>query len=125
MNPKTRPGNELRILLVAIAVVLVALLFHLGSRPFAAGLIREPWDKLAHFAVYGTVAALLRIGIAGDHPWRLVTLVGFVGALDEWHQSSVPGRSADLADLATDVIAAVCAILACDWWATRRAATAT
>lgn len=111
-----------RSLLVALAIAIMVLLFYLGGKPFAAGLIPSPWDKLAHFVVYGAMAALLRQGIPERPSWLLVLAVGVVGSLDEWHQMSVPGRSADLADLLTDVIAAVYAIGTCEYWTACRSA---
>lgn len=104
-----------RLPLIAIAAALVVLMFYLGEQAFVAGLFRSPWDKLAHFLTYAILTGLLRIGIGGDQPWLLVVLIGIIGGLDEWHQLTIPGRSAELADLATDVAAAVVAIMACEW----------
>lgn len=102
-------------LCLALAALTVFLLFYLGAQPFAAGLIPEPWDKLAHFLVFGGITALLWFGTRGIHPWILVALVSAVGAADEWHQLYLPGRSAGLDDWTTDVAAAVTAVLLCQW----------
>lgn len=115
--------NRPRLLLIAIATAIVVLMFYLGAQPFAAGLFLSPWDKLAHFLTYGTLTALLRIGIGGEQPWLLVVFIGIIGSLDEWRQISIPGRAAELADLVTDVIAAVVAIMACEWYAKCRKAS--
>lgn len=43
-----------------------------------------------------------------------VTILGFCavyGALDEWHQSFVPGRDADFLDWTADVAGAICALV--------------
>jgi len=112
----TRPTTPLRLTVLATAMVLVFMLFYLGAQPFAARLTPPPWDKLAHFLTYATLTCLLRLGIGGNHPWLLVALVGIIGCADEWHQLSLPGRSADLTDLATDVAAAFVAIMACEWY---------
>lgn len=106
--------------LIAIATTIIALMFYLGDQAFVAGLFLPPWDKLAHFLTYATLTVLLRIGIGGDQPWLLVVLIGIIGSLDEWRQISVPGRSAELADLATDVAAAVVATVAYEWYAKNR-----
>jgi VanZ family protein len=69
-------------------------------------------DKLLHALAYALGAALV-FGALG--PARLGTLraavlaaavAGAYGATDEWHQSYVPGRSADPLDLAADVLGA-------------------
>ncbi|HEX5804265.1 MAG TPA: VanZ family protein [Azospira sp.] len=122
MNARSPQAHPLLLLL---AGAIVALLLGLGGQPVAAGLIPAPWDKAAHFVVYATIAALLRFGIGGRHPWRLVTVVAVIGCLDEWRQMAVPGRSADLADLATDILAAAFAIAAGEWWTTLRRARRT
>ena len=104
-----------RRLCLAVAALTVFLLFYLGAQPFAAGLIPEPWDKLAHFLVFGGITVLLWFGSGGAYPWSLVALVCAVGAADEWHQAYLPGRSADLEDWMTDAVAAVLAVLLCQW----------
>ncbi|HJW01662.1 MAG TPA: VanZ family protein [Azospira sp.] len=109
-------------LCLALAALTVFLLFYLGAQPFAAGLIPEPWDKLAHFLVFGGITVLLWFGTRGAYPWGLVTLVCLVGAADEWHQAYLPGRSTDLKDWATDAVAAVLAVLLCQWLKARRGA---
>lgn len=119
-TPSTSPTfteKRLRLLLIAIATAIVVLMFYLGAQPFAAGLFPPHWDKLAHFLTYATLTALLHIGIGLQNPWLLVILIGIIGSLDEWRQISIPRRSADLADLVMDVIAAVVAIMACEWYA--------
>ncbi len=75
-------------------------------------------DKLGHAAEYALLAALCARALAGSvktpgrvllGAWFLATLYG---ASDEWHQSFVPGRSADVLDLAADAAgAAVGALL--------------
>ncbi len=116
-NSLTLTKNRPRLLLIAIATVIIVLMFYLGAQPIVAGLFPPPWDKLAHFVTYATLTVLLRIGIGGDKPWLLVVLIGIIGSLDEWRQLSIPGRSAELADLATDVAAAVVTIKAYEWYA--------
>ena len=81
-------------------------------------------DKQVHGALYGALAILLvRARTRGDIPaitvrdaaiaWVIATVYG---ATDEFHQSFVPGRSADWLDLAADAagaFAAVSALWAC------------
>lgn len=108
----TVPSQKLRRLCLALAAAIVFQLFYLGAQPLAAGLIPEPWDKLAHLVVYGTVTVLLQIG-AGDRmpPAALIATVAVVGILDEWHQAGLPGRTADISDLLVDVCAAIIATI--------------
>lgn len=99
------------------AVLIIGLLFYLGSKPVAVGLFPEPWDKLAHFAVFGAVSGLLWIGLGGRLPLAIIGLMAGIGALDEWHQASLPGRSADLGDWLVDIGAAGVAVLVLQrWW---------
>jgi len=94
-------------LCLAAAALLIFQLFYLGAKPEAAGLVHPPWDKLAHFAVYSTLTALLWIGTEGRMPLAVVAAVAAVGALDELHQSSLPGRIGDAWDFLADICAGV------------------
>jgi VanZ family protein len=90
-----------------IAATVVFQLFHLGAQPFAAGLIPEPWDKLAHFAVYSLITVLLWIGTAGRMTLAVLATVVAIGALDELRQAGIHGRSADTFDFLADVCAGI------------------
>jgi len=111
MSSISLPLPAMRIAYLIVAVALVALLFYLGSKPFAAGLVPPPWDKLAHFSFYALITVLLARGMGTVPAWLPVALVAGVGFLDEAHQLFVPGRSADLGDWATDIVAAICVVL--------------
>ena len=74
-------------------------------------------DKLMHFALYGVLGVLTaRAARPGARAWRPVAAsvagIALVGALDEWHQRLVPGRSADAADWLADVAGATVGVLA-------------
>lgn len=80
-----------------------------GAQPQAAGLIPVPWDKPAHMAVYAVLSCA--IGFASRQRGAWAMLIGFagavlVGAIDEWHQMDLPGRSADIEDLISDAVGA-------------------
>ncbi len=107
-NPevKLEPGGVLRCLCLALAAAIIFQLFYLGAQPMAAGLVRVPWDKLAHLGVYAAITVLMWIGTAGRMPLAVIATVIAVGVFDELHQASLPGRSADMADFAVDVCAA-------------------
>lgn len=72
-------------------------------------------DKIAHFSAYAILAALsLRATLT---PTRLatalavVTAVSVLGAIDEWHQSFIPGRSMSFADWVADTAGATVGVL--------------
>jgi len=107
------PPRALRIGCILLAVLTTVNLFYLGAKPFAAGLFPEPWDKLAHLVVFGAISTLLWIGASSRVPaWAIVLVVAAIGALDELHQATLPGRNADIYDFITDVIAAMVALVA-------------
>lgn len=67
-------------------------------------------DKLAHLLAYGMLAALILRALASAE-WRRVSAwavtsaivaATIYGVLDEWHQSFVPGRTPELADVVAD-----------------------
>lgn len=69
-------------------------------------------DKLVHLGVYGVLGALAARGLAGvGHGprrafWVALAAAGLFGAVDEWHQSFVPGREPDPRDWAADAAGA-------------------
>lgn len=103
-------GKGWRCLYFAACLVLIANLFYLGSQPFAVGLFQPPYDRVAHFAAFGGMALLLTLASLGRWPLAVVGAVTLVGAMDEWHQVYLPGRSPDLGDLSTDLAAAVAVV---------------
>jgi VanZ family protein len=100
-----RRGLQWTALLLAIG--LPVGLFIGGAQPVAVGLVPPPWDKLVHALVFAVLAAA--VGLASGLRGRVMLAVAFcgavaVGALDEWHQMYLPGRSAGWDDLAADTI---------------------
>ncbi len=89
------------------AIIFVVLLFWGGSQPVAVGLFQPPWDKVAHFTAFGMLAFMLWIGFQGRWPLLIIFLVGGVGALDEWRQTFLSGRTMSLEDFAMDMTAVV------------------
>ena len=84
------------------------------SRPPGSQIDFEGADKLAHFLVYGIMAALVSAGlhdIPGRHPaWlRILGPVLFAmayGVSDEIHQLFTPGRSYSYFDMLADGLGA-------------------
>jgi VanZ family protein len=87
------------------AATIAANLFYLGAQPFAAGLFTGHWDKVAHLGTFSTIALLGWLGTAGHYPFSVAAVVAAIGALDELHQSTLPGREASWADFLCDLLA--------------------
>ena len=70
------------------------------------------WDKLVHFSEYvplGYLLCLWGIGSRGRASHKKAVLVAALlvcglGAIDECHQSSVPGRTVSFRDLLADTL---------------------
>lgn len=102
-----QPGfaHVMRIACLLAALVIAVNLFYLGAKPFAVNLIPQPWDKLAHFVVFSILTVLVWIGTRGRMPLAVVVAVAALGALDELHQGTLPGRSAEVTDFLADLFA--------------------
>jgi hypothetical protein len=91
-----------------------------GAQSFAVGLIPPPWDKFAHAGIFMAISALAGFA-TGLRGWRMIAAAicsaAVVGVVDELHQTTLPGRSASLADLAADMIGAI--VGAVGLWAQR------
>ena len=82
-------------------------------------------DKILHFTIYTVLAFLLtRQLVVGFRLWQAIVLaVAFsmaFGALDEWHQKLIPGRSTEFADWVADSLGAVIGALAAAYHGRRR-----
>jgi VanZ family protein len=103
-----------RALCIVVAALLVASLF--VSAPSTGGMIRPPWDKLAHFAFYGSIAFLIAMGLGSGRLLLAFSLTCLVGIADEAYQSTLPGRFAEAADLLADFAAAAAAVFTVKWF---------
>jgi VanZ family protein len=98
-------------------VLYMSALWWLSSQPVLPGASLTP-DWTQHGLGYAGLALVtLRATAAGE--WRGVTLWALVtawliavayGLVDEWHQSFVPARTADLRDAAADAAGAALAL---------------
>jgi VanZ family protein len=96
---------------LAYALLIFALSHQSNPLPF---LPKEIFlhDKLLHAAEYAVLGGLLvpALRMAGLRPtaalFAAVILASFFGASDEFHQSFVPGRDADVADWMADTLGA-------------------
>jgi VanZ family protein len=67
-------------------------------------------DKVAHFKAYTVLAALCLRSTRRPREWStvfaVIASVALLGAVDEWHQSFIPGRSMSLFDWCADALGA-------------------
>jgi len=89
----------------------MGLIFFLSSRShlprYPHHLIDFLLKKVAHLLEYGVLAVLLHRGVGNEGGWRALLIGGLYAASDEFHQSFVPGRNAELLDLAFDILGVV------------------
>ncbi len=116
-----RLPDVLRRRAVVWPLAIAGLIFLASSRSRVAGVDISMSDKVVHFCVYGLLATLIcRLG----RGWRgaAVALVAasLYGASDEWHQSTVPGRAAELADWVADTLGAATAVALYTRWTAYR-----
>lgn len=101
-----------------LVVGIVVALFVGGAQPEAAGAVPAPWDKLAHVGCFFVLTLLLGQGFSW--PLSVVALVAAgVGAADEWHQLSLPGRMGSVEDWAADLLGVGMGLWVL-WWLRRR-----
>jgi VanZ family protein len=87
------------------------------------------WDKLLHACEYAALAALFGRALLGEglRPVAAVAvavlLASAYGATDEYHQRSVPMRSADVQDWMVDVVGSSLGALAFVYVGSRRSST--
>jgi VanZ family protein len=78
-------------------------------------------DKALHFSIYLMLGLLLTREVAyTTGPWRAavvaIVAASIFGAMDEWHQQFIPGRSTELADWYADSIGATLGALTFATW---------
>jgi VanZ family protein len=113
---RARDGSLLVIWLWGPVVAYMAVIFGLSatSSPPMPSMVS---DKVVHALVYGGLALVALRASAGGRltgitrvtsvaAWVIATVYG---ASDEYHQSFVPGRSAEIADLVADALGAALA----------------
>lgn len=114
-RPAVRPGHLVS--LWAPVGLLMALVFVSSAQPRMPAGPFPGADKWAHAITYAALAAAWVRALAGGRwegvtprkvVWAAAAAVAY-GLTDEWHQSFVPGRSADAADVVADAVGAVLA----------------
>ena len=117
------PGLTRALSLWAPVLVYMALIFFLSSLP-KAPLPPHVSDKSGHLSAYVLLGVLTFRAVAGGLPARLtwpgalavLIIAAGHGALDEFHQSFVPGRQSDIADWYADSAGACLGLIACWAW---------
>jgi VanZ family protein len=90
---------------LAIAAILFGL-FVAGSHPASGHIFQPPWDKAAHFTVFGVLAVALRYRFRHWPHITILVVCLVIGAADELHQIFVPDRTPSFADGAADLLGA-------------------
>jgi VanZ family protein len=107
----------------ALWALVLFVLSELRVLPPAARAFLLPSDKVVHFLLYLTLGALLawarHAGGRGMHVVLILAGLAY-GALDEFHQSFVPGRSPDIGDWFADAAGVVAGYAALSVWLSRR-----
>jgi VanZ family protein len=109
-------------------VAYMALIFVLSAQPqppLPTQLTDKQGHSIGYFGLAVTVSRALAGGLATGATLPAAaaawTIAGAYAATDEWHQSFVPGRSADVHDWYADVIGALLGAGACWAWGIIRA----
>ncbi|HEX5521149.1 MAG TPA: VanZ family protein [Longimicrobiaceae bacterium] len=106
----------------APAVLWAAALFAVSARATLPIDLHSGSDKLAHFGAYLILG--LALGFArvrtGASFYIVLALGVLYGASDEFHQSFVPGRSADVADWIADSLGVLSGLLLHHAWSRAR-----
>ena len=113
MTARRRPLRLLRLLRVwGPAAVLMVAIFFVSGMSSPPPLPDSTSDVTAHFLVYAALGGALLRGVSGAERARvtargavLAALLGAAyGLTDEFHQSFVQGRTAELRDVTADAL---------------------
>ncbi|MGO4154123.1 VanZ family protein [Cupriavidus sp. YAF13] len=99
-------------LLLSLAAAFYLLMLLVGNQPGnAQAMSQEYGDKNLHLVAYACIAGAIHLSFTRYRAATTLTGIALLGGLDEFIQSFFPYRSSDLADLLTDLLAAVAAIV--------------
>jgi VanZ family protein len=104
------PLNRLRLASAVLTVAWAALIYYLSDQSrLDIPSIFTLQDKLLHLSAYAVLGFLAlgtqQTGASGyrvSDYWKIAALTALYGVLDEFHQSFVPGRDADIFDVLAD-----------------------
>ena len=109
------PLNRLRLASAVLTVAWAALIYYLSDQSrLDIPSIFTMQDKLLHLSAYAVLGFFAlgtqQTGASGyrvrDY-WKIAALTALYGVLDEFHQSFVPGRNADVLDVLADASGAL------------------
>jgi VanZ family protein len=97
-------------------IIYMSVIFYLSSQsqPLPE-LTSRVWDKALHTIEYAGLGVLLYRALVGEGLPRRATILATIvivsayGASDEWHQSFVPMRDADVRDWMVDTLGGILA----------------
>ena len=117
MNQVWEGRHLLRVLTAAfywfLFIGYLAALYWVSARQTVPTVDIEGLDKVAHAVAYFGLCVVSRLafGTLSSRRWLAtlwaVAVTLLYGAIDEWHQSFVPGRSSDLYDWIADAVGGV------------------
>ena len=107
-----RPLNGL------MAITLMVVIYIESGQALKVDLSSFPYqDKLMHALAYGVLATCMLFtfkpyskGFTGRQQLIAIVLASLYGISDEWHQSFIPERTADIGDIVADAIGAFIAV---------------
>lgn len=114
---------SLRLGLWTPVIVYMAAIFYISAQPdvtVPGGLSDKPTHSLAYAGLAVTVVRALAGGLGAPVAWRTalgaIAITAGYGLTDEFHQSFVPGRFAEVSDVVANTIGACIGTAACWGW---------
>jgi VanZ family protein len=104
---KQSETQQLAWIWLVLGIVFLTLLTWINGRPEAAGLLRMPWDKVAHGLIFGGLTLTFGLSARGRRRGAVLLFMTAFAVFDEWRQLFLPGRTASLWDFAADMSATV------------------
>jgi VanZ family protein len=105
---------------VAMYMLAIFLISARADAPLPPGMTDKQSHSLGYFGLGVTMTRALTGGFGApvtvSQGLAAMALTTAYGASDEWHQSFVPGRTADVADLRADAAGAIVATAVCWLW---------
>lgn len=97
---------KIRVTAAVLFVFVLIFLYWFAEQPVAVGLIPPPFDKLVHVLMGAGITFLLWFVFAGKGWGFIGILVMLLAAMEEWHQTYLPGRVPDFYDFLVASVAA-------------------